>query len=230
MPTNFNGFPNETFTFLQDLAEHNDREWFDANRRRYEEFFVAPSLAYIEAMRRPLAKVSPMYQAVPKKVGGSLMRIFRDVRFSSDKRPYKTNIGIHFRHEAVGDVHGPGLYVHIDTSQCFIAAGIWHPASDVLKAIREAIDGRPSDWKKARDHKAFHSRYELAGDALKRPPQGFDADHPYVDDLRRKDFIGVANLDAAAVMSPGFVNDSIVLFKAATPLSRFLCEAIGVPF
>lgn len=228
--SDFNGFPKQTLTFLRDLAKNNDREWFAANRERYEEFFLAPSLAFIEAMRQPLAKVSPLFEAVPKKSGGSLMRIFRDVRFSKDKSPYKTNIGIHFRHAAGSDVHAPGFYLHIEPQECFLGAGVWRPAGDALKAIRESIDSRPSDWKKARDHKTFRSRFALAGEALKRPPRGFDADHPHIDDLRRKDFIGIAPLEATAITSPTFVKDTIAAFKTAAPLTRFLCEAVGVPF
>ncbi len=226
----FNGFPKETLKFLRDLAKHNDRDWFDANRERYEDYFLAPALAYITAMQQPLAKVSPLYQAVPKKVGGSLMRIFRDVRFAKDKSPYKTNIGIHFRHEAFCDAYAPGFYVHVQPKECFIGAGIWHPQGDALRAIREAIDARSTDWKKARDAKAFRSRYELAGDSLQRPPRGFDADHPFIDDIKRKDFIGVIPLQDNALTSPDFVKESIAAFKAATPMSRFLCEAVGVPF
>lgn len=226
----FAGFPSETLKFLRDLAKHNNRDWFNANRERYEDFFLAPSLAYIEAIQRPLAKLSPLYQAVPKKAGGSLMRIFRDVRFAKDKSPYKTNIGIHFRHEAGSDVHSPGFYVHIQPKECFIGAGIWHPAGDALRSIREAIDARPADWKRARDAKAFRTHYELTGDSLKRPPRGFDPDHPYIEDIKRKDFIGVMPIDDEVVMSPTFVMDSIAAFKAATQLSRFLCEAVGVPY
>ncbi len=229
-PTTFAGFPKETLKFLRDLAKHNDRDWFDANRKPYEDFFLAPSLAYIRAMQQPLAKLSPLYQAVPKKVGGSLMRIFRDVRFGKDKSPYKTNIGIHFRHEAGSDVHAPGFYVHIQPQECFIGAGIWHPGSEALRSIREAIDTRPADWKKARDAKAFRSRYTLTGDSLARPPRGFDPEHPFMDDLKRKDFIGVMPIDDDAIMSPTFVKESIAAFKSSTPLSRFLCEAIGVAF
>ena len=226
----FAGFPKETLTFLRELAQNNNRVWFDANRKRYEEAFLSPALAYITAMQQPLAKVSPLYRAEPKKVGGSLMRIFRDVRFSKDKRPYKTNMGIHFRHEAGCDVHAPGFYVHIQPKECFIGAGIWHPAADALRSIRETIDARPSDWKKARDHKAFCSKYSLTGDVVTRAPRGFDADHPFLEDLKRKDFIGVMSIDEDAIMTPDFVKESLAAFKAAIPFSRFLCEAVGVPF
>ena len=139
-------------------------------------------------------------------------------------------MGIHFRHEAGCDVHAPGFYVHIQPKECFIGAGIWHPAADALRSIRETIDARPSDWKKARDHKAFCSKYSLTGDAVTRAPRGFEPDHPYIEDLKRKDFIGVMSIDEDAIMTPDFVKESLAAFKAAIPFSRFLCEAVGVPF
>lgn len=226
----FIGFPPQTLKFLAELKKNNDRDWFDANRSRYENEFLAPSLAYIEAMREPLQKVSPLFQAVPKKVGGSLMRIFRDVRFSKDKSPYKTNIGIHFRHAAGCDVHAPGFYLHVEPDECFFGVGIWHPDGEALAGIRESIAARPSDWKRAKSNKAFGNRFELAGDSLKRPPRGFDADHPLIHDLKRKDFIAIQKLDSDAIMRPDFLKESVAAFKAARPLTQFLCNAIGVGF
>ena len=226
----FAGFPPQTLKFLADLKKNNDRDWFADNRDRYEEHLLAPSLAYIEAMQKPLAKISPLFQAVPKKIGGSLMRIFRDVRFSKDKSLYKTNIGIHFRHEAGCDVHAPGFYVHIEPKECFFGVGTWHPAGDALKSIRDAIDTQPTDWKKAKNGKAFRERFDFAGDSLKRPPKGYDADHPLIDDLKRKDFIVVQSLDARTITQPDFVKQSTDAFKAAVPFTRFLCNAIGVGF
>ena len=109
----FAGFPKDTLRFLADLSKNNDRDWFADNKDRYESAFVEPSLEFIAAMEKPLKKISPFLVAAPKKQSGSLMRIYRDVRFSKNKNPYKTNIGIQFRHEAGKDVHAPGLYVHL---------------------------------------------------------------------------------------------------------------------
>ena len=164
--------------FLEELAQHNNKKWFDANKARYEQEVREPALAFIEAMQKPLAKISPDFLAVPKKVGGSLMRIHRDIRFGKDKTPYKTNVGIQFRHEAGCDVHAPGFYVHIDVNEVFLGAGVWRPASEALLAIRKRIDEEPKEWKRVRDNKRFREKWDLAGDSLKRPPRGFDADHP----------------------------------------------------
>ena len=96
----FNGFPKGTRKFLRDLGRNNNRDWFNANKSKYEKEVREPALAFITAMRKPLRSLSECFQAIPKKTGGSLMRIYRDTRFSKDKTPYKTNVGIHFRHQS----------------------------------------------------------------------------------------------------------------------------------
>jgi uncharacterized protein (TIGR02453 family) len=226
----FQGFPSETLRFLAQLARNNNRDWFAAHKADYEEHVLDPSLAFIGAMRTPLAKVSPLLEAVPKKTGGSLMRIHRDTRFSKDKTPYKTNVGIHFRHATGCDVHAPGCYVHIQPGECFLGVGTWHPSPPSLAKIRRRIADEPAAWKRARDNKPFRESFELAGESLQRPPQGFDRDHPLIDDLKRKDFIALVRLDDKAIGSRSFVQDTAAAFKAATPLMRFLCGALGVPF
>jgi uncharacterized protein (TIGR02453 family) len=226
----FNGFPDDTLKFLRALAKNNDREWFKAEGDRYEQAVLEPSLAFIAAMQRPLAKISPLFCAVPKKVGGSLMRIHRDTRFANDKRPYKTNIGIQFRHAMGGDVHAPGFYLHIEPGQLFLGAGSWHPASGELALIRAGVDERPQQWRRAVGSKAFRGRYRLAGDVLKRPPRDYEADHPLVEDLKRKDFIGIAEYDEAAMYASDFVEYVAAAFQDARPLVRFLCESLRLPF
>ena len=101
-------FGPELFSFLEDLAANNDREWFAANKRRYEEHLLEPALAFIEDFAPRLEQISPHFRADPRPNGGSLFRIYRDTRFSKDKTPYKTNVGIHFRHERAKDAHAPG--------------------------------------------------------------------------------------------------------------------------
>ena len=102
-------FTGETLAFLDELARNNNREWFAANQHRYEEHVLDVALAFIQSMQAPLAKMAPHFTAVPRRMGGSLMRVYRDTRFSRDKEPYKTNIGIQFRHENARDVHAPGI-------------------------------------------------------------------------------------------------------------------------
>lgn len=226
----FNGFPLELLHFLEELSRNNRKPWFDKNKERYEKVVRGPALDFITAMQKPLAKLSPHFLAVPKKVGGSLMRIHRDIRFSKDKTPYKTNVGIQFRHESGCDVHAPGFYFHIDTNEVFLGAGVWHPASDALSAIREQIAEDPKRWKRIRDNKRFRAVWDLDGESLKRPPRGYDPEHPAIEDLKRKDHIAVVKLDHDVLFSPEVVPETIDSFKRAKPYIAYLCEAIGVEF
>ncbi|MFT5524709.1 MAG: hypothetical protein ACI9HK_002671, partial [Pirellulaceae bacterium] len=135
-----------------------------------------------------------------------------------------------FRHEMGKDAYCPGLYLHIAPEECFLGAGIWHPDSATLKNIREAIDGRPQDWKLARDNKKFKGHFELAGDRLKTTPRDYDKDHPMIEDLRRKDFIGVKAIRESDLFKKDFLQEAAAAFAAAKPLMRFVCDAIRVPF
>ncbi len=124
----FEGFPKTCVPYLKKLAKNNNRPWFNDNKQRYEDAVRTPALAFIEAMGPPLKKqLSPHFLAQPKKVGGSLMRVYRDTRFANDKTPFKTNVGIQFRHELGKDVHAPGFYLHIEPGNCFLGAGICAP-------------------------------------------------------------------------------------------------------
>ena len=144
MPPRYAGFNTETLGFLEELAANNDREWFKDNKSRYEELVLDVALRFIDSMQTPLQGIAPHFTAIPTRVGGSLMRVYRDTRFSKNKLPYKTNIGIQFRLEDAGDVHAPGYYIHIEPNQCFLAGGMWHPESSALRAVREAIAEDPA--------------------------------------------------------------------------------------
>jgi len=223
-------FSKATFAFLDELAANNDRAWFEANKARYEALVREPALDFITAMAEPLQDFAPHFRAEPRKMGGSLMRVYRDTRFARDKTPYKTNIGIQFRHELGKDVHAPGFYVHIATDECFFGAGCWHPEPDMLGRIRDLIAAQPKRWVAARDDKKFAAHWELAGDSLTRPPRGFAADHPAIEDIKRKDFIGLASLSASQAAGKGLVKLAAERFATAAPLMKFLCDAQGVSY
>lgn len=218
-------FSQETFDFLAALADNNHREWFDKNKLAYEEKVRTPALHFIEDMASELPTISPHFLAVPKKVGGSLMRVYRDTRFGNDKTPYKTNIGIQFRHEIGKDVHAPGFYVHIEPGGCFVGAGVWHPDAEALGKIRDAVVEKSAAWIAARDNKKFKKQFTLEGESLVNAPRGYAKDHPLLEDLRRKDFIAVAQLSEATVRSKKFFPSVLESFKAATPFMQFLCQA-----
>ena len=230
MPTARSPFTAATLSFLTELGENNERDWFQANRDRYEALVLDPALAFIESMYEPLEAVAPSFTAIPKRSGGSLMRVYRDTRFSRDKTPYKTNIGIQFRHELGRDAHAPGYYVHIAPDEVFIGAGLWRPPPDALLAIRRRIADQPAEWQRALADRRFRRLYTLGGETLTRAPRGFDKAHPLIEDIKRKDFIAVRELDVVDVCADGFRQTVLDSIEAAEPLMRFLCRAVGAPF
>ena len=219
-------FSSETLRFLGDLKRNNNRSWFAENKERYEDAVKDPALRLIAEFAPELARISPHFRATPR----SLYRIHRDTRFSREKIPYKTHLGIHFRHDRARDAHAPGYYLHIEPGTVFAGVGIWHPESSALRLIRERIVEDPAGWKRASRAKAFTATYELAGDRLKRAPKGFDPEHPLIEDLKWKDYIGVVELDEAYVTKGGLAKRLAKTFAAGTPLMRFLCAALDVPF
>jgi uncharacterized protein (TIGR02453 family) len=223
-------FGPELFSFLADLRANNNREWFAANKHRYEEHLLEPALDFIEAFAPRLEKISLHFRADPRPSGGSLFRIYRDTRFSKDKSPYKTNLGIHFRHEGAKDAHAPGYYLHIGPDEVFAGGGIWHPGTEAATRIREAIVADPERWRSATRAGAFAKRLELGGDSLKRVPPWADPEHPFADDLKRKDFFGWASLSESEVVAPDFIDEYTRICRAAAPLTQFLCGALAVPY
>lgn len=222
-------FSPGTIEFLVELTENNDRDWFKEHQPRYESLVREPAREFIRAMAPQLKKFSKNFMANDKKVGGSLMRVQRDTRFGADKTPYKTNIGIHFRHEAGKDVHAPGLYVHIDPAEVFVGVGMWHPDAPSLSAVRTRIAEQPKAWLKVRDDAKFRGHFALSGDSLKRPPKGFDAEHPCIEDLKRKDHLAVMHLSHTEAFKPDFPAQVASYFMASKPYVKFMCTALELP-
>ncbi len=223
-------FSPQLFSFLRDLRRNNRREWFSANRARYDDWVLDPALRFISDMGAPLRKISTHFLAVPKASGGSLFRIHRDVRFGRDKSPYKTHVGIHFRHENHKDAHAPGFYLHLDPGEVFVAAGVWRPDASALRSIRTQLVARPAAWRRATSGRGFEARFRVGGDQVKRPPRGVDPDHPLIEDLKRTSFIAITELDQAAATRPGFRETIDRHFRAGAPLVEFLCRSLGVAF
>lgn len=223
-------FTPKLFHFLEDLADNNDRDWFKTHQSSYEEHVREPALEFINDFAAPLAKISPHFNADSRKVGGSLFRIQRDTRFSKDPTPYKTNTGMQFRHVMAKDVHAPGYYINLQPRECYVGVGLWRPETKVAYDIRSAIDADPAAWKRASRGKRFTDALELQGDSLSRPPKGYDAEHPLIDDLKRKDFIAGTKITQKMVTSDHFMEDVTDIFKRATPFMKFLCGAVGVNF
>ena len=231
-------FSAELFDFLRQLQRHNNREWFARNKDRYRQALVEPALRFIAEFAAPLAKLSPHFVADARPTRGSLFRIYRDTRFSSDKKPFKTHAGIRFAHESgsgapdlpgVGrsgmrDAHAPVFYLHLEPGNCFAAAGVWHPDQRALTRIRSAIVANPAQWKRTT------RRLELEGESLSRPPKGFPPDHPLIDDLKRKDFIASVALSEEQVCGPRLLRDYTAACRAMHPLVEFTTKALGLKF
>ncbi len=226
----FRRFEPRLFEFLEELADNNNRPWFQANKWRYEQEVLEPCLAFIRAFQPRLRKISKCFVASDRRMGGSLLRVYRDTRFSGGREPYKTNAGIQFRHELARDIHAPGFYVHIAANECFLAVGSWRPDTEALARIRQAIVEWPDRWRRARDDKKFRQYFDLDGGSLKRPPRGFPPDHRFVEDLQRTDFLGLCELSEQDVLDEAFLDRVTTSFVASRPLMRFLCRALKVPF
>jgi len=227
----FGGFDKDFFSFFRGLKANNDRAWFVANKPRLREDVQGPMSDFIAAMAPHLGKLSKHFVADPRPNGGSMFRIYRDVRFSKDKRPYKEHAACQFRHRLGRDVHAPGFYVHLAPDEVFFGGGMWMPDPDALLKIRQRIAERPADWKKAVSDKRFVQAFGgIEGEQLTRPPRGFDPVHPFIADIRRKSFVAGVDSSAKAAQSPAFVEDVAQAFRALTPLMRFLCAALVVPY
>ena len=223
-------FSRRTFGFLKDLADNNNREWFQENRGRYDDDLRGPALQFVADFAPHLKKISPHFRADPRPSGGSMFRIYRDTRFSKDKSPYKTYTGLQFRHDRGKDAHCPGFYLHLEPGEFFVGVGIWHPDGPTTRAIRDAIIEDPAAWKRASRGKKFAGLFDLEGDRLKRPPRGYDPEHALIEDLKRKDFIGVTRITQKAITADDFMKEFTGLCKTGVPYMKFLCDAVGVPF
>jgi uncharacterized protein (TIGR02453 family) len=220
----------ELFGFLTELKANNNREWFQANKQRYESQVREPLLRFITDFGLRLAEISPHYVADARKSGGSLFRIYRDVRFSKDKSPYKTAAGVQFRHESGKDVHAPGFYLHLEPGEVFVGVGIWHPDNKTLGKIRDAIVENSDRWQRAKTDAAFAKTFTLGGDSLKRAPKGYDPEHPLIDDLKRKDFIASTPFSQADACRVDFIDRFAETCRTSAPFMEFLTTAIGLPW
>lgn len=220
-------FSPALFKFLRDLEANNDRDWFKANKARYESDLKEPSQRFIVDFGAHLQKISPHFRSDPRPSGGSLIRIYRDIRFSKDKSPYKTHAGLHFRHEAGKDAYTPGFYLHMQPGASFVGVGLWHPDNPTLRLIRNRIVAHPEAWGRAVENKAFTKSFTVTGDRLKRPPKGYDPDHPLIEVLKFKDFTAFTPLTQKQITSAGFLKEFAGLCREGGSLVKFICEAVG---
>lgn len=223
-------FSAATFRFQRDLAANNNREWFAANKARYEDVLRDPFLRLITDMQAPLAKISKHFRADPRPQGGSLFRIYRDTRFANDKKPYKTWAGARFAHERRREVEAPSFYLHIHSRDCFAGGGLWHPEPPTLKKIREFLSDNPAAWKKAVRSASFRQRFEFWGESLSRPPRGFDPEHELIEDIKRKNFAAGASVADGIVTSDELLPTVVDTFKRIAPMIDYLCASLELEF
>ncbi len=214
----------ETFAFLTKVAQNNNREWFALHKEEYETA-RENVLEFVKVLIPEIAKIDPLISAEsdPKKV---LMRIYRDVRFSKNKDPYKTNFGMWFSAKSKGG-NEPGYYLHFQPGNSFIAGGYWMPEAPHLKLIRQEIDYNIGDFLKIIKEKTFAKNFQLNTDnTLKNAPKGYDPADPNIEYLKLKSFEVVKKLEDEAVFNSGIVEKLKNYYEIIHPLVAFLRNAI----
>jgi uncharacterized protein (TIGR02453 family) len=217
-------FGRGLFRFLKELRANNTREWFQANKDRYESEVKEPMLRFIADFGERLRTISRHFDADPRPMGGSMFRIYRDTRFSKDKSPYKTAAAAHFQYrQGSKNVHVPGFYLHLEPGECMGGGGLWHPDAAALQKVRDRIVNRAKEWKVIVDR-----GIEISGDSLKRPPAGYAPRHPFIEDLKRKDIYTMTRFSEADVCAPDFLERYTEACRSAGPLVQFLTKALGL--
>jgi uncharacterized protein (TIGR02453 family) len=214
----------QTISFLTALKKNNKKEWFDKNRPAYEAA-KADFQAFLTELIVELAKFDkPVAGLDPKKC---MFRINRDVRFSKDKSPYKTNLGASISPGGrKSDI--PGYYIHIEPGSAFLAGGVWMPEPDKLNAIRQEIDYNFKEFQKVVNDKNFKKHFgKLSEDEkLVNPPKGFEKDNPALEFLKLKSFVAYEELGSKDVLSKSFLKQCVQSFKAMHKLNLFLRRAL----
>ena len=218
------------FGFLRQLKRHNNREWFMAHKQAYERDVRDPFLAFIEDFRPRLHRVSPHFVADSRRSGGSLLRIYRDMRFRPDGDPYQTMAAARFPHAAYKQTPAPGFYLHLEPGRSFLGSGMWHPEPEARNLVRQAIAKDAAGWQKIVNAKSFRRFCELSGEKSTRMPLGFDPAHPLAEDLKRKDFITVTYYTEADICAADFLEQFTKAIESAAPFIQFLTSALSLPW
>jgi uncharacterized protein (TIGR02453 family) len=220
-------FTPALFDFLVELRVNNRRDWFQRNKARYEADVRDPALRFIGDVGPRLQEISAHIVADPRPVGGSLFRIHRDTRFSPDKTPYKTAVGMSFGHDRGREGPAPGFYLHLEPGESFGGGGVHMADTATLTLIRDAIVADTPSWSRIVDDAAFAPAYVNMGEALKRAPQGYDPAHPRIEDLKRKGHTWHVRFSEAEVCSPDLMDGFVSACRTAAPFTRFLATALG---
>ena len=220
MKTGFPGFSTEAMRFLMALKKNNKREWFQPRKHIYEEQWKAPMAALVTALHSEMAKFAPEYIQDPAK---TVSRIYRDTRFSKDKTPYKTYVSAVFRRRGLSKDGSAQFYMHVEQKEIVIAAGVYMPNPDELRAIRGHLAENHVEFEKlCRSAKVRSLLGELKGEQLTRPPKGFPCEGPAADLLRRKQFYFSARLEPELAATPKLFPEILQRLKASMPILEFL--------
>ncbi len=209
--------------FLKDLSKNNNREWFNENRKRYEE--SRDKMLFItEVLINEIRKFDPEIPVLSPK--DCLFRIFRDVRFSNDKRPYKTNFGS-FISKGGRKGDWPGYYFHIDPESSFIGGGVYMPQAETLRAIRSYIAENAPEFVEIIENKEFRKFYpEMYDHKLKTAPKGFPKEHEYIELLKYKSYVFSTSIDNKLLLSDSLVEHIVHYFRELHKVNDFLYRAI----
>jgi len=220
MGVGFQGFPPETLRFLRQLKRNNNRDWFLAHKQVYEQKVKAPMTGLVTAVGGAMQGFAPELEADPKK---AIYRIYRDIRFSADKSPYKTHIAAFFVPRGMQKNSCAGLYFHVAPDELIVAGGIYMPDAATLRTLRQYIAGHWQQLAAITDCSEFKRFFGgLQGERLLRPPRGFPPDHPAADLLRYKNFVVWAEHDSEFAQTPKFFPRLVKLFAAMMPLVRYI--------
>ena len=216
-------FRPEALTFLRNLAKHNDREWFTPRKAQFEAELKEPMLAVIRKITEAMTDFAPNFVRPAEKC---IFRIYRDIRFSHNKLPYKTHVAAWWSHQGLEKTSGAGYYFHISAKEMIIAAGAYMTEKDQLAAIRHWLLAHHLELKKLLQSPAVRRTFsEFEGNALIRPPKGFPCEHPGLDLIRCRQWGLHATLPAAEALKPNLAATVIRHFKIAAPV----VDALNTP-
>ena len=216
-------FRPEALKFLRALAKHNDREWFTPRKAEFEALLKEPMLAVVRKITDAMLDFAPQHVRPAEK---SLFRIYRDTRFSNDKRPYKTHVAAWWSHQGLEKTSGAGYYFHVSAKEVVIAAGSYMPEKEQLAQIRHWLLDHHEELRKLLARPAIKKAFtEFEGNALTRPPKGFPAEHAAMDLVRCRQWGLSATLPSDAALDPKLAATVIKYFKLAAPI----VDALNAP-
>jgi uncharacterized protein (TIGR02453 family) len=213
--------PPSVFSFLKNIKKHNNRVWFNANK----EVYVKQHEAVVHFADILISKMNHHDKIETPSGKKAVFRIYRDVRFSKDKSPYKSHFGMHLSRS--GKLLRGGYYLHLEPGKCFVGGGFWDPSPEDLKHIREQIAGDPQPLRKIIQSKSFKNTFgKLEGEKLVFAPKGFAKDHPAADLLRYKQFLISRNIPDSVMQSPKADDEVVKSFRAMRPFFDYMSEIL----